>query len=410
LLQSKDLSKAGLASYFADMMNEDTKNYTSEQFGVELQKLGSTISVFSSTDGIIFNVQALKKNVDKTLALLQERMFHPKFTEQAFDRIKKQKLESFKVAKGEPASVADAVFAKINYGPNHILGIDQDGTEETVEKLTLQDIQNYYNNYMTSQEAKVVIVGDIKQAEILPKLSFLDKLPKKKIALPKVLPAPAVAKTKVYLVDVPKSAQSEFRVGYTTGLTYNATGDFYKATLANYPLGGNFNSRLNLKLREDKGWTYGARSAFDADKYTGAFEFSSGIKGDVTDSALVEVMKDVNDYLKNGPTDEEVQFMKSAITQSDARKYETGPQKAQFIGRILEYNLPANYLEQQTKILKNITAEELKQVSNKYIQPQKLNILLVGDKEKITDGVKKLGYDIVELDTDGKPVETKKAF
>jgi zinc protease len=130
----------------------------------------------------------------------------------------------------------------------------------------------------------------------------------------------------------------------------------------------------------------------------------------VTDSALAVVMTDVKNYLASGPTEDEVQFMKSAITQSDARKYETGPQKAQFIGRILEYNLPANYIEQQTKILKKITAAELKQVATKYIQPEKLNVLLVGDKEKIADGVKKLGYDIVELDTDGKPVETKKAF
>lgn len=410
LLQASDLSKVGLASYFSDMMMEDTKNYTSEQFGVELQKLGSSISVVSSTDGMIFNVQSLKKNVDKTLALLQERMFNPKFTEEAFNRIKKQKLESFNMRKSQPAAVANDVFAKINYGPNHILGMNQEGTAETMERLTLQDIKNYYNNYMTSQDAKVVVVGDIKQAEVLPKLSFLNKLPKKKITLPKVDPAPAVAKTKVYLVDVPKSAQSEFRVGYTTGLKYDPTGDYYKSSLANYTLGGNFNSRLNLKLREDKGWTYGARSAFDGDKYTGTFEFSSGIRADATDSALVEVMADVKDYLQNGPSAEELQFMKSAIAQSDARKYETGFQKAQFIGRILDYNLPADFIEQQNKILKNITAEEIKRVSNQYIQPQKLNILLVGDKAIIADNIKKLGYDIVELDADGKPVETKKAF
>ncbi len=410
LMQASDLSKVGLASYFSDMMMEDTKNYTSEQFGVELQKLGSSISVYSSTDGILFNVQALTKNLDKTLALLQERMFNPKFTEEAFDRLKKQKLESFKVQKSQPDAVADAVFAKINYGQAHILGMDQEGTEETVGKMTLQDIRQYYDNYMTSQDAKVVVVGDIRQADILPKLAFLDKLPKKKITLPKVAAAPPVDKTKVYLVDVPKSAQSEFRVGYTTGMKYDATGDFYKATLANYALGGNFNSRLNLKLREDKGWTYGARSGFDADKYTGTFEFSSGIRGDATDSALIEVMKDVKDYLQSGPSADELQFMKSAIAQSDARKYETGPQKAQFIGRILDYNLPANFIEQQAKILKNITAAEIKAVSAKYIQPEKLNILLVGDKEKIEAGVKKLGYTIVELDSDGKPVETKKAF
>jgi zinc protease len=410
LLQASKPDKVGLASYFSDMMMEDTKNYTSEQFSVELQKLGSSISVYSSTDGMIFSVQSLRKNLDKTMALLQERMFNPRFTDEAFDRIKKQKLESFKVQKSQPAAVADAVFAKVNYGPTHILGMDQEGTEETVEKMTIKDIQDYYNNYMTALDARVVVVGDIKEAEVLSRLKFLDKLPKKKITLPKVAPAPAVAKTKVYMVDVPKSPQSEFRVGYTTGLTYNPIGEYYKTTLANYALGGNFNSRLNLKLREDKGWTYGARSSFSGDKYTGEFEFSSGIRGDATDSALVEVMKDVKEYLASGPSADEMQFMKSAILQSDARKYETGPQKAQFIGQILEYNLPANFMEQQMKILKNITAAELKSVANKYIQPEKLNILLVGDKEKIADKVKTLGYDIVELDVDGKPVDTNKTF
>ncbi len=410
LLQAADLSKVGLASYFADMMEEDTKNYTAEQLSVELQKLGSTVSVSSGTDGITFSVQALKKNLDATLALLQERMFNPRFTEDAFTRIKKQKLESFKVQKSQPASVASAVFAKVNYGANHILAMDEEGTEESVKNMTLQDIEAYYNNYMTSQDAKVVIVGDIKQEEVLPKLAFLNKLPKKKINLPQVAPAPKVDKTKVYLVDVPKSAQSEFRVGYTTGLKYDATGDYYKAGLANWALGGNFNSRLNLNLREDKGWTYGASSGFYGDKYTGNFQFSSGIRADATDSALVEVMKDIKNYLQQGPTAEEVAFMKSAIAQSDARKYETGFQKAAFIGRILDYNLPADYIEQQSKILKSMTQEQIKATAGKYIQPDKLNILLVGDKEKILDNVKKLGYEVVELDTDGQPVATQKAF
>jgi zinc protease len=410
LAQANDLSKAGLASLFSDMMAEDTKNYTAEQIAVELQKLGSSINIFSGTDGITFTVQSLKKNFDKTLALLQERMFNPAFNADDFDRIKKQTLESFKQMKAQPAAVADAVFAKLNYGPNHILGISQNGTEETVKNITLDDIKAYYNNYMTSIDAKVVVVGDITQQEVLPKLTFLNKLPKKKITLPKVNATPTVDKTKVYLVDVPKGAQTEFRVGYPTGLKYDATGDYYKATLANYALGGDFNSRLNLNLREDKGWTYGARSGFSGDEYSGDFEFSSGIRANATDSALAEVMRELNNYAKNGITDEELTFMKSAIGQRDALRYETGAQKAAFIRRILDYNLPADYVDQQNKILKGMTKAEINRVTAKYVKPEKMNILLVGDKAKILDGVKKLGYDVVELDADGKPVETKKAF
>jgi zinc protease len=344
------------------------------------------------------------------MLLLQERMFHPKFSEDAFNRIKKQSLETFKLQKAQPAAVANTVFAKLNYGSNNILGISPDGTEETVKNITLDDVKSYYQNYMTSQDAKVVIVGDITQEEALSRLSFLNQLPKKKISLPSVNPSPAVDKTKVYLVDVPKAAQSEFRVGYATGLKYDATGDFYKAFLMNYPLGTGFTSRLNQMLRETKGWTYGAGSGFTGDKYTGRFQFSSGIRADVTDSALAEVMKEFRDYVENGPTEQEVKFMQSAIGQGNALSYETAAQKAAFIRRILEYNLSPDFVSQQTKILKGMTVAQMKANANKYLKPEKINILLVGDKAKILDSVKKLGYEVVELDTDGNKVEVKKAF
>jgi len=410
LASANDLAKAGLASFFVKMLNEDTKNYTAEQLAIELQKLGSSISIVTGVDGITYNVQSLKKNFDKTLALLQEKMFSPKFDEAAFNRIKTQSLQSFKLQKSQPASIATTVFARVNYGPNNILGISQDGTEETVKNISLDDIKIYYSNYMSSQDAKVVVVGDITEQEAVSKLSFLNKLPKKKITLPTVDPTPAVDKTKVYLVDIPKGAQTEFRVGYATDLKYDATGDFYRAYLMNYPLGTGFTSRLNQMLRETKGWTYGAGSSYSGDKYTGRFQFSSGIRADVTDSALAEVMKEFNDYVKNGPTDEELKFMQTAVAQSDALNYETGFQKANFIRRILEYNLSPDFVQQQSKILKGMTAEQMKAIASKYLQPDKINILLVGDKAKIMDGVKKLGYEIVELDVDGNKVDAKKAF
>ena len=410
LLQAKDTAKIGLADMFGDMMNEDTKNYTAEQMAVELQKLGSSVTIGSSFDGITFSVQSLKKNLDKTLTLLQERMFNPKFTEAAFSRIQKQNLESFKQTKADPAAVADLVFAKVNYGPNNIVSMSEAGTEYTIKNMTLQDVENYYKNYMTSQGAKLVVVGDVSQAEILPKLTFLNKLPNKKIDLPKVVSTGiAIDKTKVYLVDIPKAAQSQFRVGYATGLKYDATGDYYKARLMNYNLGSDFNSRLNLNLREDKGWTYGARSSFTGDEYIGDFEFSSGIRADATDSALVEVMKEIKNYRENGITEAELKFMKNSLGQRDALQYETGLQKAGFIGRILNYNLPANYVDQQNKILAKLTKQEVDAVAKKMLAPEKMNILLVGDKAKIMEGVKKLGYEIIELDADGKKIE-KKAF
>jgi zinc protease len=410
LMQANDLSKVGLSSLFARMMNEDTKNYTAEQFSTELQKIASSVTVGSGKDEITFNVQCLKKNLDKTLALLEERMFNAKFPDEAFQRIKRQTLEGFKQSKSQPASVASDVIAKINFGPNNILGMNESGTETTVANITIDDIQGYYNNNMTNKGLKVVIVGDVKEDEVLPKLAFLNKLPNKKIEVPKVAATPMPNDlARVYLVDIPKAAQTEFRVGYNTGLKYDATGEYYKAGLMNYILGGAFNSRLNLNLREDKGWTYGARSAFGGDEYDGDFVFSSGIKAEATDSALFEVVKELKNYAADGVTDEELAFMKSAIGQRDALRYETGIQKAGFIRTILDYNLPANYTETQAKILRDMTKKEIDALAKRYINAAKLNMLMVGDKAKILAGLQRLGYPIVELDAEGKPVE-KKAF
>lgn len=401
ILQANDTSKIGLAGMFASMMNEDTKNYTAEKFQAELQKLGSSVGVSSGFDGVTFTVQTLKKNLDKTLALLEERMLNPKFTQAAFDRIQKQNIEGFKQAKSQPAFVASDVFDKMNYGTS-ILGLSADGTEYTIKNMKLADVENYYNNYMTSKDAELVVVGDITEKEILGKLAFLNKLPKKDIKLPNVPAPPAVDKTRIYLVDVPKAAQTEFRVGGVTGLKYDATGEFYRLMLSNFALGGGFNGRVNINLREDKGWTYGARTTVFGDKYTGEFYFSSGIRANATDSAVVEVMKELKNYAESGITDDELKFMKSALGQRDALSYETGFQKAGFIGRILEYDLPADFVDQQNKILSGLTKDDVDKLAAKWIKPQVTNILLVGDKAKILPGLQKLGYEIVELDVNGK--------
>lgn len=401
LLQAGDTAKAGLSRMFAAMMNEDTRNYTAEQMQVALQKLGSSISVGSGTDGITFTVQALTKNLDKTMALLEERILNPKFTPEAFSRLQKQTLESFKLRKSQPASIADDVFAELNFGAANILGVNQVGSEYSVKNLKLSDVESYYNNNITSRDAKLVIVGDIKQQDVLAKLGFLSKLPNKDVKLQALASAPSIDKTRIYLIDVPRAAQTEFRVGYVTGLKYDATGEFYKVGLMNYALGGAFNSRVNLNLREDKGWTYGARCGFGGDKYIGTFEFSSGIKATATDSALVEVMKELSTYAKSGIKDDEVAFMKSAIGQRDALRYETPIQKAGFIERILEYNLSPDFADQQVKILEAINKNDINALAGKWINTDKMNILLVGDKAKILPGLQRLGYEIVELDVNG---------
>jgi zinc protease len=407
MVEAANPGKAGVASLFTDMMHEDTKNFTSEQFELELSKLGSTIDTYTQEDATVFAVQTLKKNLSKTLQLLEERMLRPMFKEEDFNRKKNQLLEEIRNSRSQPSVVATRVYNKVNYDGS-IWALPVSGTMETAKSITLNDVKSYYANYISSADGRVVVVGDTKENEVLPQLSFLTRLPEKAVDFPVISPkGAAVEKTKIYLVDVPGAAQTEFRVGYVTALPYDATGEYYRAVLANYPLGNGFNSRLNLNLREDKGWTYGARSSFDANKYTGTFTFSSGIRANATDSALAEVIREIKEYTATGVKPEEITFMRNSMGQSEARNYETGFQKAAFIGRILEYNLPADFTKRQSDIRKNITKEEIDATAKKYLDINKLNIVLAGDKKKILPGLEKLGYEITELDTDGNAVNKK---
>lgn len=400
--EQNELSKTGVAQMFAAMMDEDTKLHSAEEMSVLLDKLGSSISFGTDVDETGVTVRCLKKNLQPTLELLEERLLQPKFTLEAFDRIKNQRLENIKNSKTRAANVASIAFNKVNYGKYNMLGMPGIGTLATLEAVQLDDVKAYYKNYMSRKGMKVVVVGDIEDSEALAILGRLNKLSDHEVkftALPD--PLPADPKT-IYIVNVPKAAQTEFRIGYVTNLKYDALGEYYKSTLANYAFGGSFNCRVNINLREDKGWTYGARSGFNGNDYTGTYLFSSGIKAAVTDSALAEFMKELNNYNKQGMTAEELASMKSALGQSDARKYETGFQKAGFLVNILQYNLKPDFVEQQNKILQSITTAELNKLVIKWLDANKMNIVLAGDKDKIAPGLEKLGYNIVELDAEGE--------
>ena len=398
-------NKTGTSNLFALMMNEDTKNYTAEDFNKALEQLGSSISISTSDDEIDVQVRSLTKNLDKTIALLEERLLRPVFNEDDFARNKKRTTEGVKNALNQPAYVASVVYNALLLGADNPLGKTADGTEATIANIQLEDVKNYYEHRFSKIGAKVVVVGDVSEKAVLAKLSFLSQMSNME-HMPFMLPdAPKVENTKVYFVNIPGAAQTEFRVGYVTGMRYDATGDFYRSSVMNYPLGGAFNSRLNLYLREDKGWTYGARSTFDGDQYGGDYTFSAGIKASATDSALSDVLRIMSEYKAKGATADELSFTQNSMTQSEARKYETGFQKAGFLNNILTYNLPADYTEQQNSILKALTVNDISTLAGKFLPAQdRLVVLLVGDKASLGDKIKAKGFELVELDKEGKVI------
>jgi len=403
LMASIDPSKAGLPFIVGQMLNDETQRYTAEQMGAALEKLGSNINVFSSAEETSFHLYTITKNLDATLALLQERLFHPRFTQESLDRIKKQAIQGFQTAKTQPANIASRVYGKILYGKDNIRTYGVSGNEKTIQNITLTDVQDYYDNYFSPNIASLVVVGDVSEEVVKVKLAFLNNWKEKEVNVP---PADTsenqLAANTLYLVDVPHAAQSEIRVGYLTGLNYDATGTYFRLSITNYPLGGGFDSRLNLDLREEKGWTYGANSGFASGKFGGLFTASAAVKASSTDSAVFEFVKDIKAYADNGITPEELAFTKSSIGQAEAGKYETNDQKAAFLARIQQYDLKPGYIEEENRILTGISRAEINQLAKKYLNVNKMAVLVVGDKEKIMPSLQKLGYKIIELDSDGK--------
>lgn len=403
-LESYDLSRAGITNLMTALMNESTSKRSAEDMARALELLGSSVSVYASDNSINVNIRSLEKNIDQTLELANEILFSPGFKEEEFTRLKNEQMESIQNQNTQPSAIATKVYNKLIYGTDNIQGISGMGTTETVENIQLDDVRLFYENYFSPSTANMVIVGSLSMDEVLPKLNIFGKWQGPEVKIPAEMKIPETGETTIYLVNKDKSAQSEIRIGKYTGLSYDAVGEYYKTTLMNYPLGGNFNSRINLNLREDKGYTYGARSRFSGDKYDGTFTASAGVKLDATAESVLEFMKEISNYHSNGITDDELAFMKSSIGQREALSYESPFQKASFLRRIITYNLDEDYTSKQNNILQQMTKKEIDLLAAKYLNPDQMNIVVVGDKAVVKEKLMELGYPLKELDKEGNEV------
>lgn len=409
----ENLDKAGTSALLTSLLGESTKRHTAEQIAEKLERLGSSVYFATNGQDIMLNISSLSKNIDSTLAIAEEILFYPKFDKEEFERIKKQKLESIANQSTQATTIANNVFSKLMYGNSHIMGIPSLGSKETVDSISLEDVKKYYSTSFSPSISSAVIVGDISQESILSKLTFLKNWKgNNKITHTMEPTLPVIDKTKIYIVNKEKAPQSEIRIGYMS-MPFDATGEYYKSGIMNYVLGGAFNSRINLNLREAHGYSYGARSGFSGNKFIGPFSASSGVRANASDSSITEFIREIKNYADNGITMEELSFTKNSIGQSEALKYETAAQKAGFIKRILDYNLDKTFVDKQNEILKSITKPEIDRLAKKNLPYNNMTILVVGDKAKIYDGLSKLGYELIELNTDGNVLkqglkETKK--
>ena len=258
-------------------------------------------------------------------------------------------------------------------------------------------MKQFYRQQYTPQGTQIVVVGDMKQKAITEQLHFIDSWHGD--AAPLLSPQlikPLLGQS-IYLVDKPDAAQSIVRM-VRQGLPFDATGEVFLTQLANFNLAGNFNSRLNQNLREDKGYTYGAGGYLAANREVGAVVFSAQVRENATVASIEEMQKELKHFSESGITDQELKFLRLAVGQQDALKYETPSQKTQLLGSILSYSLDDDYLQQRNEIVENVSKTTLDALAKKWFNPDDYQIIVVGDAKRLKSQLESLKIPIKELE------------
>ena len=389
-----DMSKPGVANLVTDLMMEGTRTRTPEELEEDIDLLGSSVNMYTSDEYIKINVNCLSRNYDSTLALVQEILLDPRWDIEEFERAKIKTLNNLKQRQGNPYYLASKTFRKLNYGNEHILSTMAAGTPESVNSITIDDLKNYYAANFSPSIASFQIAGNISKEDVMNSLASLsENWAAKEVAIPETKPADPPEKSSIVFVDMPGAKQSVINIGC---LSIPQTNDeYYAATVMNDKLGGSFNGILNLILREEKGFTYGARSYFDGTKRYGEFVASSAVRSNSTLES-VEIFKDEMEKYRNGISDEDLNFTKNSLIKSNARKFETLYSLVGMLEDMSAYNLPSDYIKKREEIVKNMTPERHKELAQKYLPTDHMYYIVVGDAATQMSQLEKAGL--------GKPV------
>ena len=401
-------AKPGTAKLAMDMLDEGTKKRNSLQISEQLGLLGASLGTGSDLDTSSVTISALKPRLDPALDIFADVILNPSFPASDFDRLKQQQLAGIQREKVTPVQMALRVFPQLLYGEGHAyaLPLTGSGTEKSVTALTREDTQKFHQTWFHPNSGTLIIVGDTNMAEIKPKLERLFSSwkqgtpPKKNIGTVQKANKPSV-----YLVDRPGSLQSIIFAGHVTLPKANPMEDAIDAM--NSILGGEFSSRLNMNLREEKHWAYGASSFIFGARGQRPFIAYAPVQTDKTKESVAEISKELTSILDSKPiTEAELTKVKNQQTLQMAGTWETGGAIAGSIHDLVHYDLPLDYFN---GLISRIRALDLKQVTEAaktVIHPQALVWVIVGDREKIEAGIRELNLGEVKLiDTDGNEIK-----
>lgn len=395
-----DKNKNGVANLMTDILMEGTATKTPAELEKAIQSLGASINMFTTRESIIVQGNALTRNFEATMDLIEEILLEPRWDEEEFGRIKTATINGIKRSSANPNVIANRIYAKTLYGEDHIFSYPSSGTEESVNALTMEDLKAFYNTNFSPSISRFHIVGKIDKAATLNALKDLEtKWAAKEVTIPTYEIPTQRDKSSLLFVDVPNAKQSVISIG-NIGLA-RTDKDFYPAEVMNYSLGGAFNGVVNRILREEKGYTYGARTRFSGTKIPGTFTASSSVRTNTTGES-VQIFKDEIARYKEGISAEDLEFTKNALIKSNSRRFETQRALLGMLQEMSAYNLAANYIEDEETTVRNMTLEQHKALANKLLNEATMAYLVVGDAATQYAQFEKMGFDEVKLlDKDG---------
>lgn len=397
--------KAGTASLTADMLDEGTKTRSALAIADELDFIGASLGVFSDMDGSYVTLNTLTKHLDKALAVFADVVAHPSFPAQEFDRLRKQRVTTLLTQQDQPGAMATNAYNRILYGADHPYGHNVLGSTASVGALTREDLTAFYATHYRPNNAALIVVGDITMASARAMLEPLLKGWKPAPVTPAPpTAAPAPGKRRIYLVDKPGAAQSEIRIGAPA--MPRSSPDFFPAGVMNRILGGQFSSRLNLNIREQKGYSYGVRSGFTMMRGGGPFTASGGVITAKTDSALKEFFHEMDRMHAEGITAEELTFALKGINGAFPLTFETPGQVGTALRNIYLYDLPENYYNTYIGNFNRVTLAEVKAMAKKYLDTSSMVAVVVGDVKTIRPGIEAMKFgEVTVVDTEGRKAE-----